>query len=234
MPLSLWMVVPPCLTVKPHPNWSLVNEPTVYTIYEVLRFCCFLEWEAWFLTPFCPRAILGSAFSRFLAGVSRRDAGISLLTFPTHWFAWVLSAGIFAVLSPLLDPSKTCPIQVCTPLCLSRLYGVGLWRAQDCEEYEQCAGLWRVFRTVKSSRTAKSVKRVQNCWSPFLTGRMFVRPYILRTLRRTMIHFLIELLVRRIWFGQSKLYFILNWLVIRCKLRPELAVDAQQTAWLKM
>ena len=26
-----------------------------------------------------------------------------------------------------------------------------------------------------------------------------------------MIRFLIELLVRRIWFGQSKLYFILNW-----------------------
>ena len=35
---------------------------------------------------------------------------------------------------------------------------------------------------------------------------------ILRTLRRTMIRFLIELLVRRIWFGQSELYFILNWL----------------------
>ena len=66
--------------------------------------------------------------------------------------------------------------------------------------------------------------------SPFLTGRMFVRPNILRTLRRTMIRFLIEHLVRRIWFGQSKLYFILNWLVMRCKLRPELAADAQQTA----
>jgi len=66
--------------------------------------------------------------------------------------------------------------------------------------------------------------------SPFLTRRMFVRPNILRTLRRTMIRFLIELLLRRICFGQSKLYFILNWLVMRCKLRPELAADAQQTA----
>ena len=66
--------------------------------------------------------------------------------------------------------------------------------------------------------------------SPFLTGRMFVCPNILRTLRRTMIRFLIEHLVRRIWFGQSRLYFILNWLVMRCKLRPELAADAQQTA----
>ena len=66
--------------------------------------------------------------------------------------------------------------------------------------------------------------------SPFLTGRMFVRPNIHRTLRRTMIRFLIVLLVRRIWSGQSKLYFVLNWLVMRCKHRPELAADAEQTA----
>ena len=57
---------------------------------------------------------------------------------------------------------------------------------------------------------------------------------ILWTLQRTMIRFLIELLVRRIWFGQSKLYFILNWLVMRCKLWPELAADTLQTAWSKM
>ena len=56
---------------------------------------------------------------------------------------------------------------------------------------------------------------------------MFVCPNILQTLRRTMIHFLIELLVRRIWFRQSTLYFILNWLVIRCKLQPELAAEAK-------
>ena len=54
---------------------------------------------------------------------------------------------------------------------------------------------------------------------------------ILRTIRRTMIRFFIELLVRRTWFGQfDELYFVLNWLVMRCKLRPELATDAQQTA----
>ena len=45
---------------------------------------------------------------------------------------------------------------------------------------------------------------------------------------------LTDLLVHRIWFRQSKLYFILNWLVMRCKLRPELAADVHQTAWLKM
>ena len=78
--------------------------------------------------------------------------------------------------------------------------------------------------------TANRQKYDEGVLSPFLTGRMFVRPNILRTLRRTMIRFLIEHLLRRIWFGQSRLYFILNWLVMRCKLRPELAADAQQTA----
>ena len=38
-----------------------------------------------------------------------------------------------------------------------------------------------------------------------------------------MIRFLIELLFRRTWFGQfDELYFVLNWLVMRCKRRPEL------------
>ena len=53
---------------------------------------------------------------------------------------------------------------------------------------------------------------------------------IFRTARRTMIRFLVELLERRTWFGQSKLYFVLSWFVMRCKLRSELAADAQQTA----
>ena len=46
-----------------------------------------------------------------------------------------------------------------------------------------------------------------------------------------MICFLIELLGRRTWFRQfDELYFILNWLVMRCKLQPELVADAEQTA----
>ena len=68
------------------------------------------------------------------------------------------------------------------------------------------------------------------CIKPVLKWANVCLPNILRTLRRTIICFLTELLVRRIRFGQSKLYFILNWLVMRCKLRPELAADAQQTA----
>ena len=30
--LSSWMVVAPCLTEKPHSDWSLVTEPSVYTM----------------------------------------------------------------------------------------------------------------------------------------------------------------------------------------------------------
>ena len=65
---------------------------------------------------------------------------------------------------------------------------------------------------------------------PVLNWANVCLPNILRTLRRTMIRFLIELLVHRTRFGQSKLYFVLKWLVMRCKLWPELAADAQQTA----
>ena len=60
---------------------------------------------------------------------------------------------------------------------------------------------------------------------------MFVRRTSFGKFDELLIRFLIELLVRRTWFGQfDKLYFVLNWLVMKCKLRPELAADAQQTA----
>ena len=65
---------------------------------------------------------------------------------------------------------------------------------------------------------------------PVLSWANVCLPNKLRTVQRTLIRFLIELLVRRTWFGQfDELYFVLNWLVLRCKLRPELAADAQQT-----
>ena len=54
---------------------------------------------------------------------------------------------------------------------------------------------------------------------------------MVRTVRRTIIRFLIELLLRGTWLGQfDEQCFVLNWLVMRCKLRPELAAEAQQTA----
>ena len=66
---------------------------------------------------------------------------------------------------------------------------------------------------------------------PVLNWADVCSPNILRTVQRTMIRFLIELLVHRTSFEQfDELYFVLSWLVMRCKLRPELAADAQQTA----
>ena len=76
-------------------------------------------------------------------------------------------------------------------------------------------------------------KRLPVSLKPVLNWANVCSPNILRTVRRTMIRFLIELLVRRTWFGQSKLYFILKWLVMKCKLWPKLAADVQQTAWSK-
>ena len=62
-------------------------------------------------------------------------------------------------------------------------------------------------------------------------GRTLCSPNILRIVRRTIISFLIELLLRRTWFGLfDELCFVLNWLIMRCKLWPELAAEAQQTA----
>ena len=93
--------------------------------------------------------------------------------------------------------------------------------------YAWVAELNRPIRAAKSllqhAYPAEGLKPVLN-WANVCS------PNILRTVRRTMIRFLIELLVRRTWFGQSKLYFVLKWLVMKCKLRPELAADAQQTA----
>ena len=95
---------------------------------------------------------------------------------------------------------------------------------------------WAYLQFQCCSCKISSQQSVRQCISlkPVLNWANVCSLNILRTLRRTMIRFLIELLVHRIWFGQSKLYFILNWLVMRCKLRPELAADAQQTAWSKM
>ena len=106
------------------PPWQVFGDCAISVHYEVLQFAVFFN-EKPDLWLFCLLAILDSAFSSFLAGVSCRDAGISLGTFPTPWFAWALSAGILAVLNPLLDPPKTCPLPVCIPLCLSQLRGVG-------------------------------------------------------------------------------------------------------------
>ena len=119
------MVVAPCLTVKPHPDWSLVIEPSVYIYYEILRFAIFLneKLDLW-LFPFWP---FSTVLSHLFFGQE------CLIETPES--VWVPSpplgllelgaAGILVVLSHLLDPSNTFLVPASIPLCLSRLYGVG-------------------------------------------------------------------------------------------------------------
>ena len=103
-------------------DWSLVTEPSLYTV--ILQFAVgFLNgkldlwlWFAWWPFSTVPSQVFWQE--------SHRDAGIGLGIFRTPWFVWALSAGIVAELSPLRDPSKTCPVPVSIPLCLSRLHGV--------------------------------------------------------------------------------------------------------------
>ena len=101
-------------------------------------------------------------------------------------------------------------------------HSLACMKAGRFDFHTRCNAL-RVAMAVQITR----VKRKK----PVLNWANVCSPNILRTVRRTIIRLLIELLVRRTWFGQSKLYFVLNRLVMRCKLRPELAAaDAQQTA----
>ena len=107
-------------------------------------------------------------------------------------------------------------------------YGVSLINCED-KATRQCPQTITFEEKGEPKRIRTEVLPLTSL-KPILNWANVCSPNILRTLRRTMIRFLIELLVRRTWFGQSKLYFVLNWLVMRCKLRPELAADAQQTA----
>ena len=78
--------------------------------------------DLWLL---CLLAILGSGFPSFLAGVSHRDTGINF--FPSPWFAWALSAGILAVLSPLYLPIQDLPRPRLHPFVSFVAAWCGLW-----------------------------------------------------------------------------------------------------------
>ena len=69
--------------------------------------------------------------------------------------------------------------------------------------------------THRSGHAALQLLRLL-CLKPVLNWANVCSPNILRTVRRTVVRFLIELLDRRTWFGQfDELYFVLNWLVMR-------------------
>ena len=95
----------------------------------------------------------------------------------------------------------------------------------------QCICMWLAYWTAlllfKKKKRKKWVRTEHVHVKPVLNWVNICSPNILRTLWRTIIHFLIELLVWQTWFGQfDELYFVLNWLVMRCQLWLKLAADA--------
>ena len=94
-----------------------------------------------------------------------------------------------------------------------------VWFRCSCKCLCKC-GSWRRKHENKMVNHLLQIWMVYLMLSPFLTVCL---PNILWTVQRTMIHLLIELLVHWTWFGQfNELYFILHWLVMRCKLQPKL------------
>ena len=78
--LSSWMVVAPLLTVKPYPDWSLVTEPSVYTVLSCgLLFTCMISLIS---DSVLPTGHPRQTFPSFLTWVSHRDGGIGLGSFP--------------------------------------------------------------------------------------------------------------------------------------------------------
>ena len=72
--LSSWIVVAPCLTGKPHPDWSLVTEPSVYT----MRSCALLfSWrkklDPWLHFAYWPFSTALSWFSGMSVWYRRRN-----------------------------------------------------------------------------------------------------------------------------------------------------------------
>ena len=103
--------------------------------------------------------------------------------------------------------------------------------------YDRHTMLLRLSKTVMFMTDRDTDKTA--ALSPFLIGRTVCSLNILRTVRQTIVRFLIERLLRRTWFGQfDELCFVLNWLIMRCKLRPELTRTRQhdpkcRLSWLK-
>ena len=90
-----------------------------------------------------------------------------------------------------------------------------LWEGMKAGQWEGVKAGRSVRRSEDDDPLTGGYRAALCSLSPFLTGRTVCSPNILRTVRRTIIRFLIELLLRRTWFRQfDELGFILNWLIM--------------------
>ena len=105
--LSSWMAVAPCLTVKPHPDWSFSD---ISVHYEILRFAVFLneKLDLWLCFACWP-------FSTVLPQVSWQECLVETpesvwVPFPLLGLLVALSAGIIAwPIQGLLRPKDITP-----------------------------------------------------------------------------------------------------------------------------
>ena len=106
----------------PHPTPTHPPTPKIWgkwAVFLIEKLDLWIRFACW---PFSTV----TSFPCFLAlAASHRDTWIGFGTFPTPCFAWALPACILEVLIPLLDPSKSLPVPVCIPLCLSRIHVAG-------------------------------------------------------------------------------------------------------------
>ena len=157
--------------------WWLNHQCTLWG----LAVCCFLEWEAWSLTLFCLLAILDSAFPGFLAGVSQKDAEISLGTFLTHWFASDLFETASVKMYPHTDNIHT---QMCihrqTNICMYKRRGTQLAYFEYCSRRNDCTcWFWPRLSTttivtlMDSNNPCSNNPRIRrpksNCWNSATT-----------------------------------------------------------------
>ena len=96
---------------------------------------------------------------------------------------------------------------VCVCVCVCDTPSIAFWHLSPNSARFSYATEGALFISAQlSSDAVSALRKVRVLIKPVLNWANVCSPNIIRTLRPTMIRFLIELLVRRIWFGQSKLH----------------------------
>ena len=119
------MVVVPCLTEKPHlTDFRWVSHQCIH--YEILWFDVFLKEKLDLWLCFAYSSFSTVIFHGFWQECLVETLGSVWVPFPLLGLLELCQLAYLQYWSsPLLDPSKTCPVPVCITLCLSRLCGVG-------------------------------------------------------------------------------------------------------------
>ena len=139
--------------MKPHPEWSLVTEPSMHSMRSCGLLCSLMR---------SLLAILATVFPSFLTGVSHRGAGIGLGTFPfslvclssVSWHTCSTESSVCVLLclsvSEFLCLSVSTYCAVCLRLCIALSLSV------------QCSG---VIESASVQTTTSRGRRIAICFS---------------------------------------------------------------------